>query len=105
MLALPSIIFFKRKSVLIKKENTMKKIFYAMVCVVSSFLCSMEQPKDQQSNTNSNTPPRRISAPTHIKVTFPAKGRPRFESDPEQRRIIQLIEPKVTSNSKSEDKK
>jgi len=32
------------QSILIKKEDTMKKIFFATICVVTSFLCSMEKP-------------------------------------------------------------
>ena len=31
------------QSILMKKENAMKKVFFATICVVTSFLCSMEQ--------------------------------------------------------------
>ena len=76
----------------------MKKIFYVIVCVIPSFLCSMEKPnsKDQPSNM----PHRKLSGPTHIKVSFPTRTT-RINSEP----IVRMVETNSQPSSKIEEKK
>jgi len=76
----------------------MKKIFYAIVFVIPSFLYSMDKPnlQDQQQNT----PHRKLSGPTHIKVNFPTRTS-RINSEP----IVRMVETNSQPGSKVEEKK
>lgn len=76
----------------------MKKIFYAVAFIIPSFLCSMEKPnpKDQPLNT----PHRKLSGPTHIKVSFPTRTT-RINSEP----IVKKVETNSQPVKKIEEKK